>query len=367
MYSLWPWVNSFFTMSIQQDSPNPVRTGEELNVPALETYLNRGRVTDVKQFPGGYSNLTYLLTIAGKDYVLRRPPVGAKAIKGGHDMGREFRVLSMLQEADYAQIPGPVAFCEDESVLGYPFYVMERVAGVILRAGSAPKLGIAEPTMRHLSEALVDTLVGLHALPVEPTLIQLGKPDGYVQRQVRGWHKRYLAAQTDDLPGRGTAAMTDLAHYLTQNLPPQNPDVTLLHNDFKYDNVVFSDDLSQIRAILDWEMCTVGDPMMDVGTSLSYWAEADDNPFRKSFNLTWLPGNLTRQEFADRYAEQSGRSVVNILYYYVFGLFKNAVVIQQIYGRYKQGLTKDERFAGLLAGVEALSSVGVKAVETGRL
>ncbi|MBO0939815.1 phosphotransferase family protein [Fibrella sp. HMF5335] len=347
---------------IQQDTPNPVRAGEELNTSALEAYLNIGPIAQVMQFPGGYSNLTYLLVCDKKQYVLRRPPVGAKAIKGGHDMGREFRVLSLLQGAGYAKIPRPVAYCDDESVIGCPFYVMERVPGVILRAQSAPKMGLSESTMRGLSEALVDTLVELHALPVQPDLAQLGKPDGYVQRQVEGWHKRYLAAQTDDLP-----AMTDLARYLTDNLPAQNPDVTLLHNDFKYDNVVLNSDLTQINAILDWEMCTIGDPLMDVGTSLSYWAEASDDPFRKSFNLTWLPGNLTRREFANRYAEQSGRDVSDILYYYVFGLFKNAVVIQQIYGRYKQGLTKDERFAGLLAGVQALSSVGVRAIETGKL
>ncbi|MEZ0486032.1 phosphotransferase family protein [Fibrella aquatica] len=346
----------------RQDVAQPVRAGEELNVPALETNLGLGAITDVSQFPGGYSNLTYLVTIGERNYVLRRPPVGAKAIKGGHDMGREFRVLSLLREAGYVAIPTPVAYCDDESVLGCPFYVMDRVPGVILRAQSAPKMGLSAETMRSLSTALVDTMVDLHALPVQPNLIKLGKPDGYVQRQVEGWHKRYLAAQTDNV-----TAMTELARYLTDNLPPQNPDVTLLHNDFKYDNVVLSDDLSQIRAVLDWEMCTVGDPLMDVGTSLSYWAEAGDDPFRKSFNLTWLPGNLTRREVADQYAEQSGRDLSNILYYYVFGLFKNAVVIQQIYGRYKQGLTKDERFAGLLAGVQALSTVGVNAVETGRL
>lgn len=355
-------------MTIQQDAAQPVRAGEELNAPALETYLDLGPITGVSQFSGGYSNLTYLLTIGHREYVLRRPPVGAKAIRGGHDMNREFRVLSLLRDAGYAKIPAPVAYCEDESVLGCPFYVMERVPGIILRAQSAPKLGLSAQTMHGLSTALVDTLVALHALPVQPSLIQLGKPDGYVQRQVEGWHKRYLAAQTDEV-----SAMGELARYLTDNLPPQNPDisaVTLLHNDFKYDNVVLNPaDLAgdPIRAVLDWEMCTVGDPLMDVGTSLSYWAEAADDPFRKSFNLTWLPGNLTRHEFAARYAERSGRDVSNILYYYVFGLFKNAVVIQQIYGRYRQGLTKDERFAGLLTGVQALSAVGVNTLNVGRL
>jgi aminoglycoside phosphotransferase (APT) family kinase protein len=262
-------------------------------------------------------------------------------------------------------VPTPIAYCADEAVLGCPFYVMERVPGIILRAQSAPKMGLSVETMQSLSTSLVDTLVELHALPVQPHLIQLGKPDGYVQRQVEGWHKRYLAVQTDDVP-----AMTQLARYLTDNLPQQTTDITLLHNDFKYDNVVLNPadfTVDAIRAILDWEMCTVGDPLMDVGTSLSYWAEATDDPFRKSFNLTWLPGNLTRQEFAHRYAEQSGRDLSNIVYYYVFGLFKNAVVMQQIYGRYKQGLTRDERFAGLLAGVQALSMVGVKALEADRL
>jgi aminoglycoside phosphotransferase (APT) family kinase protein len=192
-----------------------------------------------------------------------------------------------------------------------------------------------------------------------------------------GWHKRYGAAQTDDI-----AAMTNLARYLTDALPGENePGMsrpgqnkpTLLHNDFKYDNVVFDPDaLSEtgncdIRAVLDWEMCTVGDPLMDVGTSLSYWAEAGDDPFRRTFNLTHLPGNLTRLEFAQRYAESSGRDITNLLYYYVFGLFKNAVVLQQIYGRYKKGLTQDARFANLLMGVEVLAREGVKAVETNKI
>lgn len=368
--------------TIKQDTPTTTRPGEELNIPALQAYLNDhapdvGTIASVAQFPGGYSNLTYLLNaqsrgLAERDYVLRRPPVGAKEIKGGHDMSREFRVLTLLRDAGYPKIPDPVIFCEDEAVLGCPFYIMARVPGVILRANTAPRMNIPADTMRRLSESLVDNLVQLHALDVQPTgLGQLGKPEGYVKRQVEGWSKRYLAAQTDDLP-----AMTDLARYLADSLPDQNApghtSPTLLHNDFKYDNVVFDVDAltgasaGDVRAVLDWEMCTVGDPLMDVGTSLSYWAEADDDPFRKTFNLTHLPGNLTRREFARRYAEGSGRDISNLLYYYVFGLFKNAVVIQQIYGRYKKGLTNDPRFAGLLAGVQVLSREGVTAMETNR-
>lgn len=359
--------------TLSQDTPTTTRPGEELDVVTLETYLNDhvpgfGVIGEVAQFPGGYSNLTYLLKTSVQEYVLRRPPFGAKNIRGGHDMGREFRVLTMLQRAGYRQIPKPIVFVDDETVMGCSFYVMARVPGVILRAQTAPKLNIPADTMRRLSESLVDTLAQLHALDIEKTgLIQLGKPDGYVRRQVEGWHKRYGAAQTDDIP-----AMTELARYLIDNLPAENApnrhQPTLLHNDFKYDNVVLNpNDLSDVRAVLDWEMSTVGDPLMDVGTALSYWAEAGDDPFRQSFNLTHLPGNLTRQEFAQRYAERSGRNVSNLLYYYVFGLFKNAVVLQQIYGRYQKGLTQDPRFSGLLAGVQVLAQAGVRAVETGRM
>lgn len=358
--------------ALPQDSPTTTRSGEELDTAALQSYLNDhspgfGTITEVAQFPGGYSNLTYLLKTPTREYVLRRPPVGAKDIKGGHDMGREFRVLTMLRDADYRKIPEPVVFCADESVMGCPFYVMARVPGVILRANTAHKLNISVNVMRRLSGSLVDTLVDLHALDIQPNLIQLGKPDGYVQRQVVGWQKRYDAAQTDDIP-----AMTDLARYLTDALPDEKPGQnkpTLLHNDFKYDNVVLDPDAwsgtanHSVRAVLDWEMCTVGDPLMDVGTSLSYWAEAGDDPFRKTFNLTHLPGNLTRQEFARRYAETSGRDISNLLYYYLFGLFKNAVVLQQIYGRYKKGLTNDPRFANLLTGVQTLAQAGVRAIE----
>lgn len=358
---------------IKPDTPTTIRTGEELNQAALQAYLNTrapgvGTITAIAQFPGGYSNLTYLVTTqTGQEYVLRRPPFGAKEIKGGHDMGREFRVLTVLQQAGYQKMPEPVVYCQDEAVMGCPFYVMKRVPGVILRAQTAPRLGLSPETLRKLSEALVDNLITLHALPLEPMhegepgLISLGKPEGYIRRQVDGWYKRYQASQTDDIPN-----MTSIAQWLDQTMPTENAP-TLLHNDYKYDNVVLNpDNLADIRAVLDWEMTTVGDPLMDVGTSLSYWAEANDGPFEKSFNLTWLPSNLTRQEFANRYAEKSGRDVSNLLYYYVFGLFKNAVVIQQIYARYKKGLTRDERFASLLTGVQALAHKAAKAVEQAR-
>ncbi len=350
--------------SIKIDTPSSIREGEQLDQNVLSTYLsnhvdNFGQIVDIQQFPGGFSNLTYLIkTDADTEYVLRRPPFGSKHIKGGHDMGREFRVLSLLKKAGYRKIPEPTVFCEDEAVMGCPFYVMERVQGIILRAHNAPKLGIAPDTMQQLSEMLVDNFVALHALDIQSSgLIDIGKPDGYIERQVSGWYKRYQNAQTDDIP-----AFEEVYQWLDKNRPTDGKP-TLIHNDYKYDNMVFSNDLSEIKAVLDWEMCTVGDPLMDVGTALSYWSEATDGAFEKGFNLTCLPGNLTRQEFAARYAQKSGRDISNLLYFYVFGLFKNTVVIQQIYARWKNGFSKDERFAGLLAGVNALTNTAAKAIE----
>lgn len=350
------------------DTPTSVRTGEEIDLLALNRYLGtlpdfNKKIVDVRQFPGGYSNLTYLLKDDNqREYILRRPPFGAEHIKGGHDMAREYRVLTLIQGAGYSKIPQPILLCEDRSVLGCPFYIMQRVQGIILRAHMAKSLDLSPTQLRATSEALVDNLVDLHALDIEKTgLVNIGKPEGYVSRQVEGWYKRYLTAQTDDLP-----VMEHLHQWLTGTMPAEGTP-TLIHNDYKYDNVVLNPaDLSEIRAVLDWEMCTVGDPLMDVGTALSYWSEASDGTFERSFNLTWLPGNLTRQQFADRYAEKSGRDVSNMLYYYVFGLFKNTVVMQQIYARWKKGLTQDARFGALLVGIQSLSQTASKAVERGR-
>ena len=354
-------------MDISHDTPTHVRAGEEIDLGALNKYLLqsdifKAPIVEVRQFPGGYSNLTYFLkTQDQQEFVLRRPPFGAEHIKGGHDVAREYRVLTMIQSAGFTKIPKPLLLCDDVSVMGCPFYIMQRVQGVILRAQTAQTLNLSPTQLRATSEALVDNLVDLHALDINATgLIQLGKPEGYVKRQVEGWYKRYLAAQTDDLP-----VMEQLYQWLTAAMPAEGTP-TLIHNDYKYDNVVLNPaDLSEILAVLDWEMCTVGDPLMDVGTALSYWSEAGDGTFERSFNLTWLPGNLTRQQFADRYAERSGRDVSNMLYYYVFGLFKNTVVMQQIYARWKKGLTQDARFGGLLFGIKSLSDNAVQAVERG--
>ena len=350
------------------DVTAPPRPGESLDAARLDAYL-RAAIPDldgpltVEQFPGGFSNLTYLLRVGGREMVLRRPPFGAN-IRGGHDMGREYRVLSGLYPV-YPKVPRPLAYCEDLDVLGAPFYVMERVRGLILRPTSPlVAAGALTPDeMRRLCLAFIDSLVELHALDYAAAgLGDLGKPDGYVQRQVAGWTRRYEAARTDDIQ-----AMEDTARWLAANIPP-SPPATLIHNDYRYDNVILDPaDLSHIQAILDWEMATLGDPLSDVGTTLAYWAEAGDPPSLRQFGLTTLPGNLDRQGFVDTYAERSGRDVSPILFHYVYGLFKNAVIIQQIYARYRAGHTQDERFAGLLTLVVAYARLASRAVEAERI
>lgn len=350
--------------TIPTDQPAAIRTGEELQIHQLNNYLKAyapqvGEVLAITQFPGGFSNLTYCLKTAEKEFVLRRPPFGAN-IKSAHDMGREFKVLSLLKP-HYGKVPNPIVYCEDATVLGAPFYIMERIKGVILRATNAPKLGLTPEILHQTSTALIDNLAVLHSLNINSTkLAQLGKPEGYVQRQVEGWIKRYYAAETDKIN-----TLDEVAKWMKSNIP-HSPNATFLHNDYKYDNVVLNPaNVSEILGVLDWEMSTVGDPLMDLGAALAYWSEASDAPEIKFFNLTWLPGNLTKQEAAARYAEKSGRDISNILFYYVFGLYKNAVIVQQIYARWKAGHTNDARFGQLLPVVKALGTKAALALERG--
>lgn len=348
---------------ITPDQPVNVRRGEEINLQALNEYLVRehvptGTVKEVMQFPGGYSNLTYLLKTEIGEYILRRPPSGA-AIKSAHDMGREFKVLSLLRN-HYSKVPAPIIYCESPDIIGVPFYIMERIHGVILRPSNVKDLRIPPDEMRRISEMLVDNLAALHSIDIYKSgLDQLGKPEGYIQRQVEGWTRRYAAAQTDKID-----AMEALSVWMARHLPKETPP-TLLHNDYKYDNVVLQENnLPVIIGVLDWEMTTVGDPWMDLGASLAYWAEASDDALAKVFNISWLPGNLTRREVVERYSEKSGRSVISPVFYYVFGLYKNAVIAQQIYARWKQGFTKDPRFGELIHVIHNLALRGTKAVES---
>jgi len=352
------------------DSAKAVRAGEELDTEKLRALFDqklpelKGEIV-VQQFPKGHSNLTYLLTVGGRELVLRRPPKGAKQIKAGHDMNREYTVLTRLRRV-YPKVPKTLLFVdENESPFGAGFYVMERVPGVILRNKPPEGYDLTPALMQKLSETFVDNLVALHAIkPMDARLEELGKPEGYVTRQVEGWIERYNKAKTDEVPDMDT-----LANWMRAHVPPQQPG-TIIHNDYKYDNCVLDPaDLTNIRAVLDWEMATLGDPLADLGTTLAYWFEPSEAEVVGSLGLglTTLPGNLSREGVVQRYAARSGRDVSNILFYYVAALHKVAVIAQQIYSRYKQGLTQDERFAGLFFAVQMLSQTAVRATEFGRI
>jgi aminoglycoside phosphotransferase (APT) family kinase protein len=315
----------------------------------------------VEQFPHGHSNLTFLLRLGETEWVLRRPPFGNQ-VKTAHDMGREYRVLSSLCTV-FPAAPRPQLYCADETILGAPFYVMERRHGIVLRKELPPEVAIDPPTARRLCIALIDTLALLHSLDYRAAgLGDLGRPEGYVARQVTGWSNRYVAARTDEVP-----EMERVARWLNEHMPP-DCGAAVIHNDYKYDNLMLdAADPTRIAAVLDWEMATVGDPLMDLGTTLGYWIEAGDpEPLqRAAFGPTALPGSLTRRELVQRYEERTGRAASNALFYYCFGLFKIAVIIQQIYARYVRGHTRDVRFAQLNEVVAVLSRQADRVLNAG--
>ena len=348
------------------DKAIKAREGDAPDLDKLKNYLSAllpgfdGELT-IEQFPGGYSNLTFLLKTSSGELVLRKPPRGA-AIKSAHDMEREFNVLTALKPV-YKPIPAPILFCNDESIIGSPFYIMERVSGIILRNKIPAGMELTPSMMRAISESAVDNLVALHSIDIESSgLIQLGKPEGYTTRQVEGWIKRYVAAETDNIE-----EMNKTAEWMQANIPGDGTPA-FIHNDYKYDNLVLNpENLNQIIAVLDWEMATIGNPFMDLGTTLGYWAEAEDSNALKPFNLTWLPGNLTREEVVQRYAAIKKIAVPDMLFYYVFGSFKIGVIVQQIYARYKKGFTTDERFASLLQVVKACAANTQRAIQYKRI
>ncbi|WP_339627784.1 phosphotransferase family protein [uncultured Maribacter sp.] len=326
-----------------------VREGEEINEVKLKDFLlEKGLITrvnielKVKQFTNGYSNLTYLLQIEDKEYVLRRPPFAAP--KRGHDMGREFKVLQHLNPV-YSKSPKVYVFNGDTKIIGAPFYIMEKVNGEILTAKSAFGKQVSPEQFKTISDTWVDAFVEFHNIDFKIAgLSDLGRPEGYVERQVNNWGKQYLAAVTDEVPAAQKVMM-----WMSEN-QPEKYDHTLIHNDFKYDNVVFSDDSwKKISAVLDWEMCTLGDPLMDLGTSLGYWTTAGDPEFMKQGlpSPTVMKGNPSRTEIVQQYALKSGRNIDNLTFYFAYGLFKIAVIAQQIYYRYKHGHTSDPKFANL--------------------
>jgi aminoglycoside phosphotransferase (APT) family kinase protein len=335
------------------------RAGEELDAGRLGPYLD-GKLPDAKgapelwQFGGGNANLTYLIRYPnGVEYVLRRPPHGPVA-PSAHDMGREYRVLSVLHRA-FPPAPRAWLLCEDPSIIGAPFFVMERRHGIVVRRNVPPEFGGGRDPVanRKLSEVLIDTLVDFHQVdPRSVGLEGLGKPDGFLVRQVEGWTERWTRAKLDDVP-----AATDLARWLAAHLPP-SPPPTLIHNDWRLDNMaVAADDPGRCVAVYDWDMCTRGDPLADLGTLLSQWIEAGESQPPVSPMPSGEPGFMTRAEAIERYAKRSGRDCSRIAWYYVFGMFKIAVIVQQIFVRWHRGQTKDERFA--LMGQVAAGLMGL--------
>ncbi len=354
------------TKASQIDATRPVRSGEELDAERLRVYLAAhlpefAGPLIIEQFPRGFSNLTYLLRLGERELVLRRPPFGAK-IKTAHDMLREYRVLSGLSQVG-ARVPRPLLACADEAVLGAPFYVMERVRGVILR--DKPPAGFDAATANRLAHSFVANLAELHNLDYRAAgLSELGRPEGYVRRQVEGWAQRYRNAKTDDVPEVERAFA-----WLGENLPPEST-AALIHNDYKYDNIVLAEnDLTRIVAVLDWEMATIGDPLMDLGTTLGYWVEKSDPDVWQltPTALTARPGSLTRRELAESYAAVSGADLSNLVFYYVYGLCKIAGIAQQIYYRFQQGHTSDPRFAGLIHWVRACGQLAMRAIDLRRI
>lgn len=323
----------------------------------LPAYLGVDSI-EITAFPGGFSNLTYQVTAGLAIYVLRRPPHGLKIAKA-HDMIREFRVLQALEKAGYTKMPHPISCCEDESIIGAPFFLMEKVEGMIIR--NRPPAEATEAFFRQLSQSALDVLIELHSLELSASgLGALGKPEGYALRQVQGWAERFQKAKTSEVP-----LIEKAFEWLLASIPIES-DVAFIHNDFKYDNLVISAS-GEVQAVLDWEMATVGDPLMDLGTTLAYWAEAEDEDILKMFNLSYVPGNFTRRELVDYYASRTGRDLSDFGFYYVFGLCKVATIAQQIYQRFSLGYSKDPRFSVLNQVVEAAGRKATACIQTGQL
>jgi aminoglycoside phosphotransferase (APT) family kinase protein len=347
-------------------SNQKVRKGEELNAVLLKKYLQENELINslhselmVTQFTHGYSNLTYLLVVENKEFVLRKPPIGA--IKRGHDMHREFKVQSGVAGA-FSKVPEMFSFSEDATIVGSDFYIMEKVDGIILNYKEAKQRNLSASAYSTIANSWLETMTELHAVDYkEVGLESLGKPQGYVARQVANWGKQFLKVKTDAYPEAA------LVMEWMEEQQPKEYQHCLIHNDYKYDNVVFKDDSwKEVAAVLDWEMATLGDPLMDLGTSLGYWTVATDPDFVRQGipSPTIFEGNPIRSEIAQMYAQKSGRNVDNLVFYYAFGLFKIAVIAQQIYHRYTKGFTTDVRFANLNKAAELCCKLALKAIKT---
>lgn len=325
----------------------PVRKGEELNVDTLDAFLienieglNEDARLEIEQFPAGASNLTYQIRKGEWEAVLRRPPLGPVAPKA-HDMGREYTILKAIHPY-FKQAPKAYLYTDNTDIIGSPFLIMERKRGYVIDSEFPDGVTPTEQLGRHISEKMIDTLVSLHSIDYRKTEIKnMVKPEGFIERQVRGWIERYERSKTEEIKG-----VDELTKWLASRIPT-SPSPTIIHYDFKLNNTMFDYSFENVVGLFDWEMTTVGDPLADLGVMLGYWVQEDDPDEIKGnrSNVTTLPGFMTREEIVEAYAKKSGRDVSNIQFYLAFAYFKNAVIAQQIYYRYKRGQTQDERFA----------------------
>lgn len=347
------------------DTAAPVRPGEEIDPRRIKPFLSdhipgvNGDIR-IRQYPGGYSNLTYLIELGARRMVLRRPPVGAN-VAAGHDMAREFNVLSAIYPV-FPFCPRPLAFSGDESIIGAPFFVMEQMSGIILRRDLPEGLTFSPDRAHALCGNLIDLLARIHAIDVETAGLDfIGKPAGYVQRQMTGWAARYQKARTPDAPD-----FQPVIAWLSERMPPDTARPAIVHNDYKLDNVVLDAACPEsIIGVLDWEMATCGDPLMDLGNSLAYWVQDDDPDELQMIRTmpTHIDGAMTRRQIIDRYKKQTGRDIPAFEFYYCFGLFRLAVIAQQIYSRYFHKKTRNPRFASLIHAVQCLEKAAVKVTE----
>jgi len=331
------------------DQAGAIREGETLDVERIDTYLKQ-HISDLKgqpeftQFPGGASNLTYLVRYSNRDLVLRRPPFGRIA-RSAHNMLREARVMAALKPA-YSYVPDILLTCNDHQVMGCDFYVMSRIVGIIPRQNLPKGLNLNESQIRQLCVKAIENLVSLHQVDIHAAGLKgLAKGEGYVERQVNGWRDRYQQAMTED-----ATSFESVITWLQQHQPAQVA-TCLIHNDYRFDNLVLNpENPMEIIGVLDWEMATLGDPLMDLGNSLAYWVEADDDSTFQMMRRqpTHLKGMLTRKEVIALYLQKTGYPIDNFDFYEIYGLFRLAAIIQQIYYRYFHGQTKDKRFAGFV-------------------
>tara|TARA_B100000579_G_scaffold91917_2_gene72601 strand:+ start:7523 stop:8596 length:1074 start_codon:yes stop_codon:yes gene_type:complete len=352
---------------LELDAPEEVRKEEAIDIKKISSILNKNlgfssKKLIVKQYRKGFSNLTYNISWNNNEFILRRPPLG-KVTKGGHDMQREYEILSKLSK-HYDKVPKTYLYFNDKKFLEYDFYLMEKLEGIILRPNTPNELMPDKSSMENVSKIFIKTLSSLHKLDYKKLgLENFKKGNGYSSRQIFGWSKRYLQSKTNEIK-----EMDFIINWLSKNQKSKEK-FSLIHNDYKYDNIVLNKDYSKILGILDWEMATIGNPMFDLGTTLGYWIQSNDHPLLKKISLspTTTIGNFSRMEIVNFYEKYSQIEVKDPVYYYVFGLFKISVIVQQIYFRYKSGYSKDLRFSKLIEVVRTCSIVAYQAIKKNKI